>query len=54
MRCPNCKWTEEIIIINLDGTYRIYLCHNAFSKEFGRIHADFFKCPDFAPLAAGV
>lgn len=44
VKCRDCRFAEEVEIHHLDGTSRIYICHNEKSKEFGRVHADFYEC----------
>ncbi len=44
VKCRDCRFAEEIEIHHLDGTSRIYICHNEKSKEFGRVRADFYEC----------
>lgn len=42
--CTNCRHSEEIKIVHIDGITRIYICHNTDIKEYGILHAEFFEC----------
>lgn len=42
--CPDCIYSTEIKVADLDDITFLYLCHNKNSREYGIFHADFFEC----------